>query len=114
MGEQGQSTPRRLGDDRVQVLATWGHGLAEGGRDEEIRAAGRAIMLLVEEVDALQRDLWHARAGVSSELAGGVPAETAEPATEPEPSAQAPGLFEGVGFVEALTRRLTADLPTLP
>lgn len=71
----------RLDGERIEILRRWGRGLAASGRDEEIRAAGRAIELLGEEIDALKRDLWHARAGVSSEL-GADPPQGRPPGTE--------------------------------
>jgi hypothetical protein len=40
-------------------LRTWGDGLLNDGRDE-VRAAGRAILLLIEEIELLNVDLWHA------------------------------------------------------
>lgn len=110
MSKQGSGSGR-LGDERVQVLAGWGRGLAAGGRDEELRAAGRAIVLLVEEINALKRDLWHARAGVSSEL-GSVEPERSD--SRREMPAQTAEPVEGLGLIEALTLRLTADLPALP
>lgn len=58
----------RLDEERIEVLRAWGEGLAEDGR-EEMRAAGRAIVLLVEEIDRLQVDLWHGRAGARPEAA---------------------------------------------
>lgn len=100
----------RLGEERVEILRRWGQGLSVSGRDEEMRAAGRAIVLLVEEIGGLQRDLWHARAGVSNELAG---AEHERPTVEsaPEPIGEQPAAS---GFVEALTRRLAQQLPAVP
>lgn len=100
----------RLGDERLEILRRWGQGLSVSGRDEEMRAAGRAIVLLVEEIGGFQRDLWHARAGVSNELAG---AEDERPAVEPAQEAigEQPA---GPGFVEALTGRLVQQLPAIP
>jgi hypothetical protein len=50
----------RLDEEKLEMLATWGEGLLADGRDE-LRAAGRAILLLVEEIERLNVDLWHAR-----------------------------------------------------
>jgi hypothetical protein len=52
----------RLDDDKLETLRSWGAGLAAGGRDE-LRAAGKAILILVEEIDRLQVDLWRKRDG---------------------------------------------------
>jgi hypothetical protein len=50
----------RLDEERLEMLRTWGEGLLKDHRDE-LRAAGRAIMMLVEEIERLHVDLWHAR-----------------------------------------------------
>lgn len=42
------------------MLRAWGEGLLNDGR-AELKAAGRAIMILVEEIELLHVDLWHAR-----------------------------------------------------
>lgn len=41
------------------MLRRWGEGLTTDDR-EEVRAAGRAILLLSDEVERLHIDLWHA------------------------------------------------------
>jgi hypothetical protein len=51
----------RLDEERIEMLRTWGDGLQSSDRDE-LRAAGRAILLLIEEIDRLEADLWHQRA----------------------------------------------------
>jgi hypothetical protein len=50
----------RLDEERLEILRGWGAGLAADGR-EELRAAGKAITVLVDEIDRLQVDLWNAR-----------------------------------------------------
>jgi len=50
----------RLDEERIEILRGWGAGLASDGR-EELRAAGKAITVLVDEIDRLQVDLWNAR-----------------------------------------------------
>ena len=50
----------RLDEERIEILRGWGAGLAADGR-EELRAAGKAITVLVDEIDRLQVDLWNAR-----------------------------------------------------
>jgi hypothetical protein len=52
----------RLDDEKLETLRGWGAGLAGDGRDE-LRAAGKAILILVEEIERLQVDVWHARRG---------------------------------------------------
>jgi hypothetical protein len=51
----------RLDEERIEILRSWGLGLASDDR-EELRAAGKAITVLIEEIDRLQVDLWNARA----------------------------------------------------
>jgi hypothetical protein len=40
-------------------MKRWGEGLTRDDR-EEVRAAGRAILLLSEEIESLHIELWHA------------------------------------------------------
>ena len=54
----------RLDAEKMETLRRWGQGLETDERDE-IRSAGRAIILLIEEIERLHIDLWHARAGPS-------------------------------------------------
>jgi hypothetical protein len=51
---------QRLDEAKVETLRSWGEGLQTDPR-EEVRAAGRAITMLVEEIERLNIDLWHAR-----------------------------------------------------
>ena len=57
----------RLDEEKLEMLRTWGEGLVSDGRDE-IRAAGRAISMLVEEIERLHVDLWHARQDTAGEM----------------------------------------------
>ena len=50
----------RLDEKKLETLRKWGDGLCGDPRDE-VRAAGRAIQLLIEEIERLHVDLWHAR-----------------------------------------------------
>lgn len=54
----------RLDEDKLQALRRWGQDLQQAG-SEEYSAAGRAILMLVEEIEQLYGDLWHARQQVS-------------------------------------------------
>jgi len=69
----------RLDEERLETLRTWGAGLSTSARDE-LRAAGKAILMLVDEIDRLEADLWNARAATKQAEA----ARQAE-ATRPEP-----------------------------
>ena len=48
----------RLDDEKLETLRSWGTGLAADGRPE-LRAAGKAILILVQEIERLQVDVWH-------------------------------------------------------
>jgi hypothetical protein len=50
----------RLDEEKLETLWTWGEGLLDDGR-AELRAAGSAILMLVEEIELVNVDLWHAR-----------------------------------------------------
>lgn len=50
----------RLDEERLEILRGWGAGLATDDR-EELRAAGKAITVLIDEIERLQVDLWNAR-----------------------------------------------------
>ena len=73
----------RLDEERLEVLRTWGTGLSTSGRDE-LRAAGKAIVMLIEEIDRLQADVWMAgEAAVQrARIASATP--PVEPEVEPE------------------------------
>ena len=94
----------RLDEERLETLRTWGAGLSTNARDE-LRAAGKAILRLVDEIDRLEADLWNARAATkqaeaeaaaareseATAAAEPVPAvPVAEPAATPEPVASPP------------------------
>lgn len=50
----------RLDEDKIDQLRRWGSGLA-GADSDELRATGKAILLLIEEIEALHVDLWSAK-----------------------------------------------------
>ena len=50
----------RLDEEKLEALRSWGERLREAG-NEESAAVGRAILMLVEEIDRLHIELWHAR-----------------------------------------------------
>jgi hypothetical protein len=85
----------RLDDEKLETLRSWGAGLSADGRDE-LRAAGKAILILVEEIDRLQVDLWRRRdgeaPGVDPEPILWAAKTTAEPAPLPGADDLEPGL----------------------
>jgi hypothetical protein len=50
----------RLDEDKINQLRAWGSGLAANGSDD-LRATGKAILLLIEEIECLHIDLWNAK-----------------------------------------------------
>jgi hypothetical protein len=86
----------RLDSEQLELLRAWGAGLATDER-EEVRAAGKAITMLVDEIDRLNIDLWNQRAG---EEQGAVPG--------PEP--EAPGEHAlGSALRDRLRRRTSRE-----
>jgi hypothetical protein len=65
----------RLDSEQIELLRAWGAGLASDDR-EELRAAGKAITMLVEEIDRLNIDLWNQRAAGEPEPVAAAPPET--------------------------------------
>jgi hypothetical protein len=55
-----RSQVERLDEDKIDMLRRWGDGLQADSR-EELRAAGRAILLLIEEIERLHVELWRDR-----------------------------------------------------
>jgi hypothetical protein len=50
----------RLDEGKIEQLRAWGAGLyADDNHD--LRATGRAILLLIEEIERLHVDLWNAK-----------------------------------------------------
>lgn len=82
----------RLDEERLEILRAWGAGLSTSDRDE-LRAAGKAIVMLIEEIDRLQADVWMAgeaavhRARVADAAAA---ARVPDPDPEPEPPESEP------------------------
>lgn len=62
----------QLDEEKLEALRSWGERLRQAG-GEEYAAVGRAILMLVEEIDRLHIELWHARMQ---------PSERIPPATE--------------------------------
>jgi hypothetical protein len=64
----------RLDEEKLEMLRKWGEGLRRASGDE-LAAAGRAILMLIEEIEQLHVDLWHARQHVSDTLAPTISAD---------------------------------------
>ena len=57
----------RLDEQKIETLQSWAEGLLRDERSE-LRAAAKAILLLIEEIEHLHVDLWHARDEESGEI----------------------------------------------
>jgi hypothetical protein len=91
-----------LDEQKLSLLRTWGAGLERDER-EEVAAAGRAILLLVEEVEQLHVELWHARTASA-------PAPAPEPPEQPPEEPAPPVARPSIGA--ALRNRLRSTGPS--
>ena len=57
----GRHLNERLDEGKIDQLRAWGSGLVANGSDD-LRATGRAILMLIEEIERLHIDLWNAKA----------------------------------------------------
>jgi hypothetical protein len=103
---------RRLDEIKVETLRVWGEGLQSDARDE-VRAAGRAITMLVEEVERLNIDLWHARADARDAREGWERA-VPEPAVPDTHALQEPADRREPAEVEPVSSPRLALPPPLP
>ena len=69
------SITERLDEEKIGILRSWGVGLSADER-EEVRAAGKAIELLIDEIELLHVDLWNAKA---ASVDGSSPIDSGEP-----------------------------------
>src|SRR5262245_15758551 len=96
---------------QVTELRTWGARLEERGSSEEMRAAGKAIHMLVDEVESLQAKLVEARAGAPPAAPAEPPPVTAPadaPADADEPWKTADDRYHG-SFFSRLKKSLGFD-----
>ena len=59
---------QRLDEEKLNQLRAWGTGLAAAA-NQELRATGKAILLLIEEIEALHVQLWNERTAAHPEPA---------------------------------------------
>jgi hypothetical protein len=106
-----------LDAEKLQVLARWAAGLRADQRDE-LAAAGRAIELLIEEIERLHVLLWgrqlYPEPAGTLETVWSRAGETATPAVEPEPEPDAESAAEDVGATlrRRLLRRFHSESPS--
>lgn len=75
----------RLDEEKLEALRSWGERLRQTGGAESA-AVGRAILMLVEEIDRLHIDLWNARVPPVEEAGSKVSESTAAGDELVEPS----------------------------
>jgi hypothetical protein len=61
----GGTLSERLNEDKIDQLRRWGAGLTSA-ESEEFRATGKAILLLIDEIEALHVDLWNAKVALEA------------------------------------------------
>ena len=95
-------------EEEFEVLRRWGDALVDDQR-AEVRAAGRAILMLSSEIERLQVELWHARLGVDQGAA-----EDAALADTPAESNREPELTSTLRRVIQAARLRTPGLDNRP
>lgn len=91
----------RLDEERTAILRAWGARLAADTRPE-LRAAGKAITILIEEIDRLQVDVGRAQDTVSRPLVEAINRQVKREPVEAESS-------QSLG--SSLRERLSAVIP---
>ena len=56
----------RLDEEKLEQLQRWGAGLA-AAENQELRATGKAILLLIEEIEALHVEVWNAKTALPAD-----------------------------------------------
>jgi hypothetical protein len=104
----------RLDDEKLETLRRWGAGLGADGRDE-LRAAGKAILILIEEIERLQVDVWHMRGAAHTQFEPGpIPGSESSPdASLREPQEDTAGGPEPAGTEAGLEPTLRGRLRRL-
>ena len=92
----------RLDEEQIEILKKWSARLATDAR-AELRAAGKAIVLLIDEIERLQLDKPHARGASNTAL---VEANTSEAYQESLEAVSTPSL------ATSLRERLGAAIPS--
>lgn len=108
-----------LDAEKLQILGRWAEGLRADQRDE-LAAAGRAIELLIEEIERLHVLLWgrqlYPEPTVTLETvwsrASGTVDGDGDAAAEPGPEPEAPADDVGATLRRRLLRRFHSESPT--
>jgi hypothetical protein len=98
-----------VNEDEFESLRRWGEALVDDPR-AEVRAAGKAILLLAAEIERLQLELWHARLGIrtanDAELAESAPDAAADPGRDDHQPEELPSVLARLA---SRARRLQPD-----
>jgi hypothetical protein len=98
-----------VNEDEFESLRRWGEALVDDPR-AEVRAAGKAILLLAAEIERLQLELWHARLGIrtagESEAAEAASAADVEPGQDDHEQEELPSVLARLA---SKARRLQPD-----
>jgi hypothetical protein len=95
---------------QITELRSWAARLEEHGSSEEMRAAGKAIHMLVDEVESLQAKLVEAQAGAPPAAPSEPPPVTAPAGAPPDdpPWSEADHRYEG-SFYSRVKKSLGFD-----
>jgi hypothetical protein len=75
----------RLDEAKLDQLRAWGSGLS-AHESPDVRATGKAILMLIEEIERLHVDVWNAKAA----SAAGSPKDEREPGSDVSTPPEAP------------------------
>jgi hypothetical protein len=90
--------------EKLSLLGKWAEGLQRDQR-AEVAASGKAILMLIEEIERLHVVIWDGRLNPSREPEP----EQPEPELEPEPAQEA--LDEFPSLLHRLRQRFSAGAP---
>jgi hypothetical protein len=107
-----------LDAEKLQVLARWAAGLRADQRDE-LAAAGRAIELLIEEIERLHvllwgRQLYPAEPAVAAATETGTLENVWANASSESPEPEGPSEDVGATLRKRLLRRFHSETPSHP
>jgi hypothetical protein len=93
-----------VNEDEFAALRRWGDALAASDANPELRSSGRAILMLADEVERLNVEVWGLRDALRS-TARAADEMSDEPANPPSPTGSQHSMLFHLG------RRLQAMLP---
>jgi hypothetical protein len=100
----------RLEEDKLEALRRWGQGLRDAAGEEQA-AAGRAILMLIEEIERLRLELLRRREQLNREDVAIGAGDTDEPLAStlrsrlPQAATHSEGTTSPEAWIESLRRR---------